>query len=191
MDSEIIIVSGLPRSGTSLMMQMLDSGGVEVVTDNIRTADTDNPRGYFEFERVKKMKEDASWLPDARGKAVKMVSQLLFDLPPTERYRVVFMQRDITEMLISQEKMLERMNREAAPREAIERAFSKHLEKLQAWLAEQPNFAVLYVKYSDLVVHPEEEARRVSDFLGGQINVQAMAAAVDPSLYRNRKSEGS
>ena len=191
MDSEVIIVSGLPRSGTSLMMQMLHSGGVEVVTDNIRTADTDNPRGYFEFERVKKIKEDKAWLPDARGKAVKMISQLLFDLPDTERYRVVFMQRDLQETLISQEKMLERRNREAAPREDIERAFVKHLDKLYAWLDQQPNFAVLFVKYSDLVANPEQEARRVSEFLGGKVDVPAMIAAVDPQLYRNRKGDGS
>src|SRR6516225_5664390 len=91
----IIIVSGLPRSGTSLMMQMLDNGGVPVVTDNIRTADTDNPRGYYEFERVKKIKQDASWLPATRGKAVKMVSQLLYDLPPSEKYRIIFLERDL------------------------------------------------------------------------------------------------
>ena len=191
MDSEVIIVSGLPRSGTSLMMQMLHGGGIEVVTDNIRTADTDNPRGYFEFERVKKIKEDKGWLPDARGKAVKMISQLLFDLPDTERYRVVFMQRDLMETLISQEKMLERRNREAAPREDIERAFVKHLDKLHAWLEAQPNFTVLFVKYSELVAHPEEEARRINEFLGGKLDARAMAAAVDPKLYRNRKGEGS
>lgn len=188
MDSEIIVVSGLPRSGTSLMMQMLHSGGVVVVTDHVRTADTDNPRGYFEFERVKKIKDDTAWLPDARGKAVKMISQLLLDLPPTERYRVVFMQRDLTETLISQEKMLERRSREAAPREEIERAFVKHLDKLYAWLEAQPNFTVLYVKYADLVANPEQEARRISEFLGGSLDLAAMAAAVDPSLYRNKKS---
>ena len=92
MDSEIIIVSGLPRSGTSLMMQMLAIGGVEVLTDHIRTADPDNPRGYYEFERVKRIKQDASWLPEARGKAVKMVSQLLYDLPTGEEYRILFME---------------------------------------------------------------------------------------------------
>src|SRR6516162_7002633 len=117
MDSEIVIVSGLPRSGTSLMMQMLAGGGVEVVTDHLRTADTDNPRGYYEFEKVKQVKRDASWLPEIRGKAVKMVSQLLLDLPPTERYCVVFMERDFPEMLNSQERMLARLGRKAAPRE--------------------------------------------------------------------------
>ena len=99
--SEIIVVSGLPRSGTSLMMQMLERGGVEVVTDNIRTADTDNPRGYYEFEQVKKIKGDASWLPGTRGKALKMVSQLLYELPASERYRIIFMERDLDETILS------------------------------------------------------------------------------------------
>src|ERR1700730_12243612 len=116
MHCEIIVVSGLPRSGTSLMMQMLENGGVAVVTDNIRTADTDNPRGYYEFEKVKKLKQDASWLPETRGKAFKMVSQLLYDLPASESYRILFMKRDFEEMLLSQEKMLERLGRKAAPR---------------------------------------------------------------------------
>src|SRR5437016_13029186 len=130
MNSAIIIVSGLPRSGTSLMMQMLDNGGVEVVTDNIRTADTDNPRGYYEFEQVKKIKQDASWLPQTRGKAFKMVSQLLYDLPATERYRVVFMEGDLDEVIASQEKMLTRLGKPAAPRDQIKRAFTLHLNRL-------------------------------------------------------------
>ncbi len=187
MDAEIIIVSGLPRSGTSLMMQMLARGGLKTVTDNVRTADTDNPRGYYELEKVKKIKNDASWLPETRGKAFKMVSQLLFDLPPTERYRIIFMERDLDEMLDSQEAMLQRRARAAGPREEIKRAFEKHLERLREWLVEQPNMEVLYVKYSDLIEEPEDQSRRVSEFLGGKTNPKAMAAAVDPSLYRNRK----
>src|ERR1700756_1062270 len=102
MEHEIIIVSGLPRSGTSLMMQMLEKGGVSVVIDHVRTPDTDNPKGYHEFEKVKKIKQDASWLPETRGKAFKMVSQLLYDLPPGERYTIIFMERDFEEMLASQ-----------------------------------------------------------------------------------------
>src|SRR5437764_1475845 len=104
MSSEIIVVSGLPRAGTSLMMQMLDNGGIEVLTDGVRAADTDNPRGYYELEKVKRLKQDASWLPQARGKVFKMVSQLLYDLPASEAYRVLFMERDFDEMLRSQEK---------------------------------------------------------------------------------------
>jgi len=189
MDPEIIIVSGLPRCGTSLMMQMLAEGGYEAVTDDIRTADTDNPRGYYEFEKVKKIKEDASWLPETRGKVFKMVSQLLFDLPPTEEYRVIFMERDLDEMLISQEKMLERLNRPAAPRDAVKGAFVRHLEKLRSWIVEQKNIHILRLSYNDLVEHPAEMAMRVNEFLGGKGDVKAMAAAVDPTLYRNRKAE--
>jgi hypothetical protein len=187
MTSEIIIVSGLPRSGTSLMMQMLDRGGVEAVTDVIREADVDNPRGYYEFERVKQVKGDASWIPEVRGKAVKMVSQLLYDLPASEQYRVIFMERDLDEVLVSQEKMLARLGRPAGPRDEIRRAFVKHLERLRAWLQEQPHFEVLNVLYRDLIADPEAQAERVSQFLGGRPNVRAMADAVDPSLYRNRK----
>jgi hypothetical protein len=188
MHPEIIIVSGLPRSGTSLMMQMLASGGVEVVTDAIRSADTDNPRGYFEFERVKKIKEDKSWLPAVRGKAVKMVSQLLYDLPADERYRILFMERDLDETLVSQEKMLQRLNRPAAPREQIRHAYLLHLERLHAWLERQTNLAVLRVRYNDLVEQPHDQARRVSEFLCGAADVEDMVRAVDASLYRNRKT---
>src|SRR5215813_9112524 len=149
--SEIIGVSGLPRSGTSLMMQMLEHGGVEVVTDNIRTADTDNPRGYYEFEQVKKIKADASWLPRTRGKAFKMVSQLLYDLPATESYCIVFMERDLNEILTSQEEMLNRLGKASAPREQMKEAYALHLQRLHEWLGQQPNLKVLRIRYNDLV----------------------------------------
>jgi hypothetical protein len=186
--NEIIVVSGLPRSGTSLMMQLLGAGGIDIVTDNQRVADTDNPRGYCEFERVKTLKADATWLPDIRGKVVKMVSQLLYDLPATERYKVIFMERDLDEVLSSQEKMLVRLGREAAPREQMTRAFTLHLTKLWNWVAEQKHLDVLRVRYADVVAHPQEEASRVSGFLGGRLNVDAAVRAIDPSLYRNRKA---
>jgi hypothetical protein len=188
MNSEIIVVSGLPRSGTSLMMQLLHRGGIETLTDHIRAADPDNPRGYFEFERVKKVKGDTAWLPDARGKVVKMVSQLLYDLPPTERYRVVFMERDMDEVLDSQEKMLKRLGNPAAPRDQMTRAFTLHLNRLHRWLAEQPNFAVLRVGYADVVARPEEQVARVNEFLAGRLNPAEAVGAIDPSLYRNRKA---
>jgi hypothetical protein len=188
MQSEIVIVSGLPRSGTSLLMQMLERGGVAVVTDGVRTADTDNPRGYYEFERVKKVKTDAAWLPEARGKAVKMVSQLLYDLPAGEAYRILFMDRDLDEVLVSQEKMLARLGRPAAPREEMKRAYTLHLERLHQWLPRQRHMALLRVSYNDLVGAPRGQAERVAAFLGGAADVAAMVQAVDPSLYRNRKS---
>jgi hypothetical protein len=191
MPDEIIIVSGLPRSGTSLMCQMLDNGGIEVVTDGIRTADTDNPRGYYELEKVKKIKQDAAWLPETRGKAFKMVSQLLYDLPGSERYRVIFMQRDLDEMLASQEKMLQRLGRPAAPRDQIRPNFIAHLERLTRWLAQQPHIAVLYVDYRKLIERPAEMAQVVNDFLDGRADTARMAGSVDPSLYRNRSPANS
>jgi Sulfotransferase domain len=188
MDPEIIIVSGLPRSGTSLMMQMLDNGGVPVVTDSIRSADTDNPKGYYEFEQVKKIKRDTSWLPAVRGKAIKMVSQLLYDLPPTEVYRIVFMERDLDEMLRSQEKMLERFNRRPAPREAMKLAYTDHLGRLHEWLPRQSNMQVLRVCYNELMEKSSCQAERVKEFLRYPADAEKMASTVDPSLYRNRKT---
>lgn len=190
-DSEIIVVSGLPRSGTSLMMQMLAAGGIEIVTDAIREADCDNPRGYLELERVKKIKQDSSWLPEARRKAFKMVSQLLYDLPPGERYRAIFMERDLDEVLASQEKMLARLGRPAAPRERMKAAFETHLEQLDGWLAKQPHVSVLRVSYNELLAEPIAHAKRISDFLERVIDIDAMAAAVDPALYRNRRVDSA
>jgi hypothetical protein len=187
-DDEIIIVSGLPRSGTSLMMQMLDRGGIPVVTDNIRTADTDNPRGYYELEQVKTIKRDASWLPALKGKAVKMVSQLLYELPSNHKYRVIFMERDLDEVVPSQEKMLVRLGKPAAPAPEIKRHFVQHLERLRKWLGKQRCFDVLYVRYDDVVQRPEELAARIATFLGGRADASQMTGAVDPSLYRNRQA---
>jgi Sulfotransferase domain len=188
LESEIIIVSGLPRSGTSLMMQMLENGGIEVLTDQLRSADVDNPRGYYELEKVKKIKEDASWLPLARGKAFKMVSQLLYCLPPTEEYRIIFMNRDLDEVLRSQEKMLKRLGRSADTSDEMKQSFAMHLQKLQAWLQKQENMQVLRVSYNDLMGNPKGQAERVNEFLRGGANVPGMAKTVDPSLYRNRKA---
>lgn len=188
LESEIIVVSGLPRSGTSLMMQMLDRAGCVALTDQIRTADTDNPRGYFEFERVKKTKEDPSWLPTARGKVVKMVSSLLYDLPSTECYRVIFMQRDLNEVLESQEKMLRRLNRPAAPADEIRKSFTIHLERLFSWLPQQRHIQVMQVNYNRLLAEPVAEVQQVSQFLDNRPEPSQMLAAIDPSLYRNRQS---
>jgi hypothetical protein len=188
MAHEIIIVSGLPRSGTSLMMQMLDNGGVAVVTDNVRTADTDNPKGYYELEQVKTIKRDASWLPAMRGKAIKMVSQLLYDLPGSETYRIIFLERDLDEILLSQEKMLARLGRPGASRDSMKEAYGLHLERLHEWLRQQGNCSVLRVSYNNLLERPREQAERVCEFLGGLPDIEKMVQTVDPSLYRNRKS---
>ncbi|MBM3999613.1 MAG: sulfotransferase domain-containing protein [Planctomycetes bacterium] len=187
-ETELTIVSGLPRSGTSLMMQMLASGGMDVVTDAIRAADSDNPRGYLEYERVKKTKEDPSWIPESRGKVVKMVSSLLYDLPDSERCRVVFMRREIDEVLESQEKMLRRLGRPSAPADAMRRSFAIHLERLFRWLPTQPRLSVLVVNYNRLIADPRPEIERVVAFLDGRPDPAGMLTAIDPTLYRNRVS---
>jgi len=187
-DNIITIVSGLPRSGTSMMMRILDCGGMEAVTDEIRKADIDNPRGYYEFEIAKKIKTDVSWLPGTRGKAFKMVSMLLYHLPATYRYHVVFMRREMHEILASQAKMLRRMGKEPQPGEdaRIATLFEQHLEEVQDWLRQQPHIRTLYVWYGDVMSDTQNSMQRIAEFLGRPLDVQAMTAVVDPDLYRNR-----
>ncbi len=187
MNQTITIVSGLPRSGTSLMMQMLDRGGMEFVTDNIRTADEDNPKGYYEFERVKKIKDDASWVIDTRGKVFKMVSMLLYDLPSDEKYKIIFMKRNMKEVLASQKKMLERLNKESnTDDDEMGELLTIHLNKTYAWLEQQENMEVLYVNYNDLIASPLKGAEAVNEFLNGKLNTEKMEKVIDKSLYRNK-----
>jgi hypothetical protein len=188
LDTEIVVVSGLPRSGTSLMMQMLDRGGIPALIDHERRADVDNPRGYYEFEAVKRTKYDSAWVSEAKGKVVKMVSSLLYDLPDTAKYRVVFQRRNFDEMLDSQEKMLKRLGKPSAPRDAITRSYNKHLNKLVEWLANQPHLQALFVSYNDILDDPETQVGRVVDFLDGIPSAEKMLEAIDRSLYRNRAS---
>lgn len=183
----VTIVSGLPRSGTSMMMRMLAAGGMEVVTDNVRGADEDNPRGYFEFEDVKRIKDDVSWLEGAKGKAIKMVSMLLYNLPPDRSYRVIFMRRDIGETIASQRVMLERMGERNIPEDdEMGRLYERHLEEVERWLEGQENIKVLYMNYKDVLEDPQGSAQRINRFLGDSLNVEGMAQAVDMSLYRQR-----
>ena len=186
-----VIVSGLPRSGTSVMMQMIAAGGVPALTDAIRAADEDNPRGYYEFERVKQIKQDKSWLADASGKVVKMVHLLLLDLPLDREYRIVFTRRRLEEVLASQKKMLERSGRAgAALNEAVlMKTFEGQVAKVLKYVSEHPaNFRVMEVWYHELIAAPAEQAAKINAFLGGSLNEAAMSAAVDPMLYRNRKA---
>lgn len=184
----IAIVSGLPRCGTSMMMRMLETGGVPVLADGVRRPDEDNLHGYYEFERVKRLKHDKAWLPEARGRAVKMVSALLPELPAGYRYRVVLMERDMTEMLASQRAMLTRLGEVddvRLPKDQVA-TFHRHLASLVGWLERQPNFALLRVSYNEMLGAPQPQVERVNRFLGGTLDVAAMAAVVDPSLYRQR-----
>jgi RNase adaptor protein for sRNA GlmZ degradation len=185
----IVIVSGLPRSGTSMMMKVLEAGGLPVVIDGLRAADPDNPEGYYEFERVKELdKGGTAWVADAQGKAVKVISALLEYLPTDYDYRVIFMHRKIEEVLNSQRKMLARRGE---PIDAVSDAemaalFAKHVAKVKAWLREQPNFAVLEIDYNAMLIDPDPHVRIVNQFIDNALDEEAMAKMINPDLYRNR-----
>ncbi len=181
-------MSGLPRSGTSMLIRVLQAGGVPPLTDAIRTADIDNPRGYFEFERVKRLPQgDAGWLPDARGKCVKVISALLTYLPPGYGYDVIFMHRNIAEVLASQRKMLERRSQPATDDDAgMSLLLQQHVETVRGWVRGQPNFALFDADYNAMLSEPAHWVGRIDAFLGGGLDTAAMRAAVDANLYRNR-----
>ncbi|MBY0276772.1 sulfotransferase [Candidatus Binatia bacterium] len=187
----IVIVSGLPRSGTSMMMKMLDAAGIPIMTDAVRTADVDNPKGYFEFERVKDLEKDPdrSWVREARGKALKVISWLLKDLPDDNAYRIVFMRRDIDEVLASQNKMLEHRGEDDTTDDAImAEAYRNHLASVRIMARKKPNWSIVEIRYDEAIRDPAAVARRVNEFLGGRYDVQRMVEAVDEKLYRNRKT---
>ncbi len=186
----IIIVSGLPRSGTSMMMKMLDAGGLPILTDNLREADANNPKGYYEFERVKELPNgDYGWIPAAGGKVVKIVTGLIMNLPSDARYKVIFMQRAMKEVLSSQKKMLGRLGKEddKVEDEKMKKIYQEHLKQVNAWIAKQPNIEVLYVNYNTMLGNPHESLQKVNEFLGGRMDVNVMADVVDKELYRERK----
>jgi hypothetical protein len=189
MNSFVIVVSGLPRSGTSMMMRMLEAGGVPIVTDNTRRADEDNPKGYYEDERVKKLKDDNLWLEESKGKAIKIVSVLLYDLPRTAEYKIIFMQRDVDEILSSQKKMLQRRKEDTDSIDdtIMAKKFQKHLREIRDWLGEQSNIECLYVNYRDAILDPLNISKRVATFLDKDLDASALAQGVDHKLYRNKK----
>ena len=189
----ITIVSGLPRSGTSMMMKMLEAGGIQPLVDNIRTADEDNPKGYYEFERVKALdKGDTDWLPQAQGKVVKIISALLKHLPDNYQYKVIFMKRNIEENLQSQKKMLIRKGEDPnkVSDNELRTMLEMHLKMVDDWLSRQPNIDLLYVPYHDMVERPKENINTLNAFLDHQLNTDKMAEVVDARLYRNRASGG-
>lgn len=186
----VAVVSGLPRSGTSMLMKMLEVGGIPPLTDEIREADADNPKGYYEFERVKQMdKGDTEWMEQARGRSVKVISALLKHMPKEYQYRVIFIRRNMAEILASQRKMLVRRDEDPDKMddEKMAQLFEKHLVEVQNWLRQQEHIETLYVHYSDVLSDPLPQAQQVNEFLGGRLDVEAMAGVVDPDLYRNRR----
>jgi hypothetical protein len=187
----ITIVSGLPRSGTSMMMKMLAAGGLPIMTDRVREADESNPDGYFELERVLTLDKEAdtSWLRDARGKGVKIISALLPHLPGANNYRVIFMHRDLREVIASQNAMLARRGEAvgtAADDERMRVLFERHVRQVGNLMEQRTCFDALHVDYADVVREPLLHARRIAAFVGGGLDTGRMAAAVNPALHRNR-----
>jgi hypothetical protein len=185
----IIIVSGLPRSGTSLMMQMLEAGGLPLLTDALRAPDDSNPKGYLEYESVKRLKDgDATWMAEAHGKVVKIISSLLAYLPVSNSCDVIFMLRPLPEVLASQRKMLIARGRDPEQTSDAEmmRLYEKHLYNVKAWLAVQPNIQTRYIEYTDLLAAPAQPVAAIAQFLNVPLNEPAMLAQIDSNLYRNR-----
>lgn len=184
-----MVVSGLPRSGTSMAMQMLTAGGYPVITDGVRAADEDNPKGYYEEESVKDLHQDGvdhSWVRGTRGKAVKIISFLLRYLPQDNNYKIIFMRRDLGEVLASQNKMLERRGEQNdVTDEQMLALWKDHLWKVNYQLKRAPHMEFIEVVYSDAVNDPMKEVTRIRDFVGRDLNLNEMAAVVDSSLYRN------
>jgi hypothetical protein len=189
-NSVITVVSGLPRSGTSMMMKMLEAGNMLLLTDRVRIADADNPKGYYEYEKVKEMENDNSWMDKARGKTVKIVSPILYHLNLGEdyTYKIIFMLRDLDETLASQKKMADRLgqNDDIIKDNILKEKYSLHLEEIYEWLQQQKNIYVLYVNYTDVLENPLATAEGISEFLDQDTYVEEMAAVVDKSLYRQR-----
>ena len=185
----ITIVSGLPRSGTSLMMQMLTAGGIPAVTDSTRAADESNPRGYFELEAVKRLRSDQTWLDQARGRVVKIIHLLLRELPVDGRfeYRVLFMLRPIAEVLASQRAMLARQGKQAASA-SLAGIYESQVAQAQEWMRAHPCFSFLTLEHHRVIQQPEDSAAAIAEFLQRDLDVKAMAATVDPSLWRERQN---
>ena len=189
--SELItVVSGLPRSGTSMLMQMLGAAGYPCLTDGVRQADADNPRGYFEYEKVKRLRRDCSWLSEAKGKAVKIIVQLIPSLPSEFSYRIIFMERDISEVLASQREMLQRQGKGGGNLSdaQLHQIFERQVVEVKQMLA-QRNIPTLDVTYSDALQYPMKIAEKIQAFFGENLNVGAMAAVIDPNLHRQRSKQ--
>ena len=186
----ITVVSGLPRSGTSMMMKMLAAGGMHILTDNARIPDDDNPRGYYELEKVKALKDgENEWLSEAQGKAVKIISALLEQLPSQYQYKIIFMHRDLDEILASQKQMLVRRGESAdkIDDDTLGALFQKHLLQVEKWLSQQPNIVVTYVNYNDILQNPEPDIQKVVQFLDMNLDKSLMLGVPESNLYHQRR----
>jgi hypothetical protein len=187
----ITVVSGLPRSGTSMMMRMLERGGVPILTDAVRKADEDNPLGFYEYEPVKRLDKDVSWLPAAYNKAIKIIYIFLYNLPRDHRFKVLFMRRSLDEVVAYQKVMLRRRHEsDRMSDQQLMDSFNDQLQRLDIWIRHQENFAIQYLDYNDVVTEPARAAVEISRFLGLPLDTEAMIRAVEPSLHRNRTAAG-
>lgn len=177
MNNEIIVVSGLPRSGTSLMMQILSAGEIPILTDFERNPDDNNPKGYYEFKKVKNIAVDSSWIKNAIGKAVKIVSPFLRYLPKDYKYKIIFMERDLVEVIASQEKM----TGEKSGKDLIE-AFKNHLLDIKMWLKRQKNIEVIFINYRQLVNNPLLELEKIGLFLNFSFPFEKLSKVIDKNL---------
>lgn len=189
LDTCITVVSGLPRSGTSMMMQVIASGGIPVLVDAHRPADDDNPKGYFEFAPIKRLHKDNTWVDQGLGKVMKVVTPLVPFLPENFSYRVVMMHRPVEEVLASQKAMLDRRGEKHDPSmdSKMAEVFRGEVKRVAQWLSDRPQFHVLDVSYNEFVANPEAWISRVNEFLGGALDAVAMKGAIDPKLYRQRR----
>ena len=189
-DEHIIVISGLPRSGTSMMMKMLSVCKIPLLVDDLREPDEDNPKGYYEFNRVKDLEGDNSWLNLACGAAVKIVSPLLphLNMDMGIKYKIIFMLRDIDEILASQKKMADRLGHaeDNVEDSILKQNYSVHLEQVKKWLEQQKNIDVLYLNYADVVSNPVSTIESIIAFLGIELDAQDIEEVVDSSLYRQR-----
>ena len=183
----ITVVSGLPRSGTSMLMKILEKGKITPFIDNIRIADSDNPEGYYEFDPVKKLKDDNSWLFKCKGHSVKIVSPLIENIPLNLNYKVIFIDRDMEEILASQNKMLSNRGEVTDIDDTIMSSYyESHLVSIKEWLSSQSNIDILYISYNATIENPEKTVKQISNFLNIQEGLEQMTNVVMPNLYRNR-----
>lgn len=187
-NSPIYVVSGLPRSGTSMMMRMLTAGGLPALVDERRAADSDNPRGYFELDAVKGSASDTSWVRDAPGKVVKVISYLLRHLPTEHRYRVIFMRRELDQVVRSQRVMLDRLGSQVEHDDAeARRLLAEHLVDIETWLETAPHVRMCGVSHARVMSEPRAQAERIAKFLErDDLDLDAMASSVEPALWRQR-----
>lgn len=187
LEKAIVVVSGLPRSGTSMMMQALAAGGLPTLTDHQRQADDSNPRGYFELEAVKQLPRDGSFLDAAEGHAVKIIHALLRHLPPGLDYRVIFMMREVDKVVASQRAMLERQGKAGAAigDDRLTTIFTQQRDEALAWLDKQANIQTLPVDYAAAVADPTDAMKTICRFLDMPLAVDKMTAAVAPQLRRH------